>query len=212
MNVKLIGTFVQHVEVELMPGEEFYCERGAVIYLQQGIAKEPMLNGRGLGRILGAKISGESLILLRLYNNCGMPRKVTIGSRACLVPVKIQNETIICQRGAYVASSRRVDVSTKLSLTGMIGGMGLILQKISGDATLFLDSIGTPMTLDLQPGEVVELDENHIIALQGIDEGRMRSNWSASGFISGEGLSMLQVTGPGRVYLSPGRMIETKPG
>lgn len=212
MNVKLVGSFVQHVEVELMPGEEFFCERGAVIYLQQGIVKEPMMNGRGLGRLLGAKIAGESLIILRLYNNSGLARKVTIGSRACLVPVKIQHETIICQRGAYVASSRRVDISTKLSITGMIGGMGLILQKITGDATLFLDSIGTPMTIDLQPGETVELDENHIIALQGIDESRMRSNWSASGFISGEGLSMLQVTGPGRVYLSPGKLIGVEPG
>lgn len=211
MNVKLIGSFVQHVEVQLNPGEEFYCERGAAIYLEQGISKEPILNGRGLGRILGAKISGESLILLRLYNNSNLVRKVTIGSRACLVPVKIQHETVICQRGAYVASSRRVDISTKLSITGMIGGMGLILQKISGDATLFLDSIGTPITLDLQPGETVELDENHIICLQGIDESRMRSNWSASGFLSGEGLSMLNVTGPGRVYLSPGKLIGAVP-
>lgn len=81
MNCKLIGQFVQHLEVTLEPGEDFYAEKGAVIYLEAGIEKDLALNGNGLTRILGAKISGESLFILRLMNVSNMPRKVAIGSR-----------------------------------------------------------------------------------------------------------------------------------
>ena len=40
MNVKLVGNFIQHIEVELMSGEDFYAQKGTLIYLEQGIEKE----------------------------------------------------------------------------------------------------------------------------------------------------------------------------
>ena len=40
MNCKLVGQFVQHLEVTLSPGENFYAEKGSVIYLEAGIEKE----------------------------------------------------------------------------------------------------------------------------------------------------------------------------
>lgn len=208
MDCKLVGNFVQHLEVTLQPGEDFYAEKGALIYLESGIEKELSFNGSGLGRILGAKLSGESLFIIRLYNCCNYPRKVVIGSRFGLHHVKLNGEAMICHRGVYVASNNRVNVSTKLSIAGLIGGMGLLLQKISGNSTVFLDTKGTPITVSLNPGESIEVDENHIIALHSINESQMSSNWSLGNLIGGEGLSMLKITGPGQVYLSPGTFYE----
>ena len=62
MNCKLVGQFVQHLEVTLSPGKDFYAEKGSVIYLEAGIEKELSFNGSGFGRILGAKLSGESFL------------------------------------------------------------------------------------------------------------------------------------------------------
>ncbi len=205
MNVKLIGNFVQHIEVTLSPGEDFYAEKGALIYLEDGISKETAFNGRGLGGILGAKLAGESLFIIRMYNGSGSPRKLALGSRYGLLPVKIQDEELICRRGAYSSSNNRVDITSKLSIAGLVGGMGLLLQKIRGNSTVFLDTKGTPITIELAAGQTIEVDEDHIIALQGIPEGRMQSNWSLGNMLGGEGLSMLRVTGPGKVYLSPGK-------
>ena len=207
MNCKLVGQFVQHLEVTLSPGEDFYAEKGTVIYLESGVEKELAFNGRGLGRILGAKLSGESLFILRLFNVTGMDRKVVIGSKFGLLPVKLTRQSMICHRGVYVASNNKVDITTKLSISGLTGGMGLFLQKISGESTVFLDTQGTPITINLKAGESVEIDENHIIALLDIPEGRIRSNWSLGNLLGGEGLSMLRVTGPGTVYLSPGKFM-----
>lgn len=208
MNCKLIGQFIQYLEVTLSPGEDFYAEKGSIIYLESGIEKELSFNGSGLGRLIGAKLSGESLFIIRLYNNSIKPAKVVIGSQCGLHHVKICNDTLICHRGVYVASSNKVDLTTKLSIQGLVGGMGLLLQKISGNATVFLDTKGTPISISLQPGETIEVDEDHIIALLNIPESRMSSNWSLGNLLGGEGLSMLKITGPGQVYLSPGTFFQ----
>lgn len=207
MNCKLIGQFVQHLEVTLSPGEDFFAEKGSVIYLETGIEKELSFNGMGLGRILGAKLSGESIFIIRLYNNSNTERKVVIGSRFGLLPVKLSGETMICHRGVYVGSNNKVKVTTKLSFSGLTGGMGLLLQKIQGNSTVFLDTIGSPITIDLHYGETIEVDENHIIALFNIDDNQMQSNWSLGNLLGGEGLSMMRITGPGTVYLSPGKFV-----
>lgn len=205
MNCKLIGQYVQYLEVTLAPGEEFFTEKGSIIYMENGIDKEAKLNGRGLGSILGAKFSGESIFIISARNISNMPRKIAVGGTSGMHHVKINGETMICRRGAYIASSAQVSVSAKFSIKGLMGGMGLLLQKISGCATVFLDTIGQPIVINLQPGETIEIDENHIIAMLNISDAQMNANWSFGNLIAGEGLSTLYVTGPGTVILSPGK-------
>lgn len=212
MNCKLVGQFVQHLEVTLSPGEEFYTERGSLIYLEAGVEKEVGFNGSGLGRILGATLSGESLFIIRIFNRSNMPRKAVIGSHYGLMPVKLTGQTMICHRGVYVASNNKVDITTKLSITGLKGGMGLMLQKISGNSTVFLGTKGSPITINLQYGETIEVDEDHIIALLNIAENQIQANWSLSNLLGGEGLSLMRITGPGTVYLSPSKFLNPVAG
>lgn len=207
MNCKLVGQFVQHLEVTLEPGEDFYAEKGSLIYLEQGIEKELNFNGSGLGRILDAKLAGESLFILRIYNISNGSRKFAIGSYYGLLPVKLNGETMICHRGAYVGSNNKVSVTTKLSIAGLTGGMGLVLQKIQGNSTVFLDTKGSPIIINLQYGEVIEVDEDHIIGLLNISENQIQANWSLGNLLGGEGLSMMKIIGPGTVYLTPGKFI-----
>lgn len=204
MNCKLVGNFVQHLEVVLAPNEEFYVEKGSIIYIESGIEKEISFNGSGLGRIIGAKLSGESLFIIRLSNQSNRAKKFVIGGRLGMHPVKLNGETMICHRGVYIASNNRVNISAKISNTGLVGGMGLLLQKISENSTVFLDAIGMPINIMLRQGEAIEVDENHIIALHSISENQISSNWSLDNLLGGEGLSMLKIMGPGQVYLSPG--------
>ncbi len=207
MECVLKGNFIQHLEVTLAPGEEFFTQRGAIIFTEAGLRKEVGLNGSGLKRVLRAKLSGESLFIIRLSNPTAYPRKAVVGSSCGLLPVAIDGETLLCHSGVFVASDRRMEVSSKLSFRGLLGGMGLFLQRVSGSGTVYLDTKDSPIVVDLGPGETIELDENHIIALRGIDESRMAANVSADNFVGGEGFSMLSVTGPGRVYVSPGSLL-----
>lgn len=72
---------------------------------------------------------------------------------------------------------------------------------------MFLDTKGTPITINLQYGETIEVDEDHIIALLNIAENQMQSNWSLGNLLGGEGLSLMRVTGPGTAYLSPSKFM-----
>ena len=74
-----------------------------------------------------------------------------------------------------MASNNLVQVSAKISIAGIVGGMGGLLQKISGTSTVFLDCKGQPITKELCAGETIEVDEDHIIAMQGISEHQLSS-------------------------------------
>lgn len=203
MNVRLIGSFVKHLEVELQPGEEFYAEKGALVYIDDVLDMDTEFSGNSLTRLIGAKISGESIFIVHFSNRSRQAAKLVVGCHSSLVHFKLTGNEIICRKGAFVASSRRVDVTTKLSVTGLMGGMGALLQKVRGDATVFLQAFGDPIIVDLAAGQTIRVDENHFLALDGIPESRISVRWSLQNFIGGEGISMLALTGPGRVYLNP---------
>ncbi|MDE5930529.1 MAG: AIM24 family protein, partial [Muribaculaceae bacterium] len=82
MNVKLIGNFVKHLEVELAPGEEFYAEKGALIYIDDQLDMDTEFSGNSITRILGAKLSGESLFIIHFRNRSSRPAKLAVGSHS----------------------------------------------------------------------------------------------------------------------------------
>lgn len=67
-------------------------------------------------------------------------------------------------RGHYVASTNKVSLNLNFNLQGLLGGVGLF-QKVEGNATVFLDSLGSPIEKILSEEEIIEVDENHIVAL-----------------------------------------------
>ena len=97
-------------------------------------------------------------------------------------------------------------MNLNINLQGLLGGVGLF-QKIDGNATVFLDSLGSPIEKILENGEVIEIDENHIVALQGFSSSQIQAGWSVRNMLRGEGLSLMKITGPGKIYLSPISMI-----
>lgn len=211
MNCKIVGYEYKTLEVQLNPGETFYAGRGSIVYVEEGLQRGVEFNGGGpgggLGNILGGVIrtalSGESVLIIKFTNTSNVPKVMVLSGSCCaLVPVKLEGENLICRRGHYVASTKKVDLNLNLNIQGIIGGIGLF-QKICGTATVFLDSLGSPIEKILARGETVEIDENHIVALQGFDSSQIQAGWSVGNVLRGEGLSMMKIFGPGKVYLSP---------
>ena len=204
MNCKLTGNFAKMIQVELAPGEEFYGERGSTVYVEDGISMTSEGNGKSLGKLLGAKLSGESFLIVHFRNNSHETRRLALGKHTCITHVKIDpSSSLICKSGAYFASNRHVDIDTRLSIASLFGGNGALLQRLSGDATVFLECFGDPVVIDLQYGQKVRVDENHFLAAQGISDGKISPDWSLKNIFGGEGLSLLEITGPGRVFVNP---------
>ncbi|MDR1169867.1 MAG: AIM24 family protein [Prevotellaceae bacterium] len=204
MNCKIVGYDYKSLEVELNPSESFFCEKGALVYHENGIEKDVRVIDKGLGGMLKRKISGESIFLVELNNRSGAAKKMLISGKMGLIPVdlKLFGGEIICRAGYYVASNRNVDVNFSLNLSSLISDMQLAMQKISGDATVFLDSVGSAIRLDVKAESSVYVDEKHFICINAGSIGNLQSTFSARGFLGGEGLSMYHITGPATVYVS----------
>lgn len=209
MNCKIVGYEFKTLEVQLSPGESFYAERGSIVYVEDGLQREVEFNGAnsksGLGNIIGgvlkSALSGESLLIIRFTTT--LTKKMVIsGSYCSLLPIKLEGENLICRRGHYVASTNKVNLNLNINLQGIFGGVGFF-QKIDGYATVFLDSLGSPLEKTLNKGETIEVDENHIVALQGFNSSQIQAGWSVENVLRGEGLSLMNITGPGKVYMSP---------
>ena len=205
MNCKIVGYEFKHLEIELSPGEDFYGERGAFVYCDEGIDKQTEIIGTSISGVLLSKLSGESLLLVH-YRNVSSSNRILVvaGSHANLLPLKLSgSDTLLIRRGAYVASSSRMKIDVNLSLKRIIAGMSLMMQRITGDGTVFIDGIGIPIIKELQSFECIEVDENHVIALENIHENQISAGWNLSNIFRGEGLSTIKRTGPGKVHLSP---------
>lgn len=211
MNCKIIGYEFKTLEVILSPGEAFYAERGSIVYVDNGLQRDVEFNGRpsqsGFGNLLGgvlkAAISGESILILRFSNTTTTEKKMVLSGSCCaLLPIRLQGEALICRHGHYVCSTNKVSLNLNFNIQGILGGVGLF-QKLEGDATVFLDSLGSPIEKILAQGETIDVDENHIVALQGFTSSQIQAGWSVGNLLRGEGLSMMKVSGPGKVYLSP---------
>ena len=205
MNGKVIGYDLRSLQVELPPGDRFFCERGSLIYYEDGITAEVnILGGGGLGGLLKRVISGESLIQTELVNKSNATKKLMVAGRMGLLSLNLaeMGGGIICRAGYYVASANLMDFDFKISLGSYIGGLGAFMQKIRGTGTLFMDSIGTAVRLDLAAGQKIFVDEKSFVCMGINMGGQFGSNYSIKGLLGGEGFNMFQITGPGIVYLN----------
>lgn len=207
MNCKLIGNVYQALEVTLESNESFYSERSAMIYMDSGIEQEITSSSNGIMGTLSSVLSGESLFIVRYTNRDRIPRKLVMSGRSgSLKYLKISvGQNLILKRGDYVASNNKVNIDISLSINKFLTGIGLSFQRITGDSTVFFDSIDTLIERDLQPGEEITVDENHVKALLGINDNQIsiqRNTNIMRNLVSGEGLLMTRIVGPGKVFLS----------
>lgn len=86
--------------------------------------------------------------------------------------------------------------------TGVFGGAGFILQKLTGPGLVFLELNGTTVEYTLEPGQQLNVDQGHIAVFEekvSFDVTQVKG--AKNILFSGEGLFFATLTGPGRVVL-----------
>ena len=211
MNCKIVGYDYKSLEVLLESGDTFYCERGAIVYHEDGIEKNVKVVDKGLTGLLKRKLSGESIFLVELFNRTNIAKKLLVSGKMGLLPVDLSQfgGEIICRAGYYIASNKNVDVDFSLNLSSLISNSTLILQKISGTGTVFLDSFGSSVCIDIKAGNSVHVDEKHFLFINAKAINQLQSIFSGKGLLSGEGLSMYHISGPATVYITTQNLLRT---
>ncbi len=208
MKFRIIGTTVPAVEVYYEhPGEEMITQSGGMAWMSDGIGMTSDTNGGALAG-LGRMFAGESLFMSR-YQAQKSGATIAFASTVpgSIVPVHMKNypRGLICQKGAFLCSQSSVKLEVTFSRkfsTGLFGGEGFILEKLSGAGTAFLEVDGDVVEKELNPGEILKVDTGNVVAFQ---EGMPYEIETVSGFknilFGGEGLFLTRITGPGKVIL-----------
>ena len=204
MNYEIKGTPMPVVICHLDQGESMQCEAGAMSWMTEGM--EMKTQGGGAKKVFGRLFSGESLFL-----NTYTAKKDGEIAFASSFPGEIRaieitpDHPVVVQKGGFLAAEQGVELSIffqKKGMSGLFGGEGFVMQKLSGNGTAFVELDGSIVEYDLQAGEKMIVDTGHVAMIDAtcsIDVVTIKGVKNV--VFGGEGLFNTVVSGPGKVYL-----------
>lgn len=205
------------LKVGLEPGESITAEAGAMVTRDAHVQMKTRLNaGKSgfFGRLLAffvamiRKVIGGETMFINEFSAEGTGGMVRLAPSLAgqVIRRRLENETIILQTGAYLASTGDLKMKLKWGgLRGILAKEGIVFLKISGTGELFMNAYGgiQPVQVD---GEFV-VDNGHIVAFDDtLDYKITTPGGGMMGlFASGEGL-VCRFRGRGTVFVQSRNM------
>lgn len=206
MRYEIKGENLPVVICNLEQNEQMITERGGMAWMSPNMRMETTTGG-GLGRAIARKFSGDS-IFQNIYTAEGGNGLISFASS---FPGEIRafeispGNEIIAQKKAFLASEAGVDLSIyfhKRFASGLFGGEGFILQKLSGRGIAFVEFDGSIVEYELQAGQQIYIDTGHLAAMSATSQMDIKTVPGVKNILfGGEGLFHTVVTGPGHVWL-----------
>ena len=206
MKYEIQGETLPVVICQLADGERMITEGGAMSWMSPNMKMETTSNG-GIGKAFGRAVSGEKMFqnIYTATNGNGM-----IAFASCF-PGSIRafeiapGQEMILQKSAFLAGEVGIEMSiffNKKLGTGFFGGEGFIMQRISGQGTVFAEFDGHVVEYELAPGQQIVVDTGHLAAMTASCQMDIRSVPGVKNMLfGGEGIFNTIITGPGRVWL-----------
>jgi uncharacterized protein (TIGR00266 family) len=206
MQYTIEGTPLPVVICTLNPGETMITEGGGMSWMSTNMKMETT-SGGGAAKAIGRMFAGEALFQNR-YTAQNGPGMIAFASS---FPGSIRAFTIapgqemILQKRGFLAGEASIQLSVhfqKKIASGLFGGEGFIMQKISGSGTFFAEFDGHIAEYVLAPGQQIIVDTGHLAAMDAtcsIDVQTVPGVKNA--LFGGEGLFNTVISGPGRIYL-----------
>lgn len=206
MQYKIQGGTLPVVICTLDSGEKMITQRGSMAWMSPNMQMETSTNG-GLGKAFGRMLSGDSIF----QNNYTATGGSGLIAFASTFPGEIRpfqvgpGEELILQKRSFLAS----EASVKLSMhfhkkigSGLFGGEGFILQRVSGNGTVFVEFDGSVVEYELKPGQKIVVDTGNLAAMSASCQMEIKTVPGVKNILfGGEGLFHTVITGPGRVWL-----------
>ena len=206
MKYQIVGDTLPAVICQLEPGEKMITEGGGMSWMSPNMLMETTSNG-GIGSMIGRMFSGEKAFQ-NVYTAQGGEGMIAFAS--CF-PGSIRafeiapGQEMILQKSAFLAGEVGIEMSVffnKKLGTGFFGGEGFIMQRISGQGTVFADFDGHVVEYELAPGQQIVVDTGHLAAMTASCQMDIRSVPGVKNMLfGGEGIFNTIITGPGRVWL-----------
>ncbi len=206
MKYEIVGSTLQTLDIYLDAGESVYTESGGMAWMRGDIEMSTSTKG-GLLKGLTRSLSGESLFLTTYACKSG-ESVVTFTPEApgSIVPVELAaGQSRICQKDAFMVAEDSVTLEVhfrKKLGSGLFGGEGFILQKVTGPGTAWVEIAGEVREYELQAGEIMKVDPGHIAMYEpSVDYDIARVKGMKNILFGGEGLFLATLRGPGKIWL-----------
>lgn len=208
IDYKIIGNEMQIVEIELDPSESVRAEAGAMMYMGPGIKMQTSTGG-GLLKGLKRAVTGESFFITSFTNEGKGKGHVAFGAPypGKIIPLDLSalGGRFLCQKDAFLCAANGIEIEVALTRrlgTGLFGGEGFILQRLTGDGMAFAHAGGTIIKKDLAAGETLKVDTGCLAAFsESVDYDIRLVGGFKNALFGGEGMVLASLTGPGIVYL-----------
>jgi len=208
IDYKIFGDDMQVVEVELDPNEAVRAEVGTMLYMENSIEMQTSTGG-GIFSGLKRMFTGESFFITTFLNKGDGKQRVAFAAPypGKIVPLDLKalGGEFMCQKDGFLCAAQGIDIEvafTKKIGTGLFGGEGFILQRLTGDGLAFIHAGGTIIQRNLQAGETLRVDTGCLVAFAPtVDYDIKFVGGFKNALFGGEGLFFATVTGPGLVYL-----------
>ena len=204
MRYSIEGEPLPVVICELESGETMITEKGAMSWMTPNMKMETV--GGGVGKMFGRAFSGESMFQNRYTANGNGMIAFASSFPGSIRAFEIgPGKEIVCQKSAFLASTSGVELSVffnKKVGSGLFGGEGFIMQKLSGQGMAFVEIDGYVKEYTLEAGQELQIDTGYLAAM---DVSVKMDIVSVAGLknklFGGEGFFNTRVTGPGRVWI-----------
>lgn len=206
MRYEIKGETLPVVVCYLESGERMITERGSMSWMSPNMEMQTTSNG-GIGKMFGRAFSGEALFQ-NTYTAKGGNGMIAFASSfpGSIKAFQISpGNEMIFQKSAFLAGESGVDLSIhfhKKVASGLFGGEGFILQRVSGMGIVFAEFDGHVVEYELQPGQKIVIDSGHLAAMTPSCQMDIQTIRGLKNIVfGGEGLFNTVITGPGRVWL-----------
>lgn len=206
MRYEIQGETLPVVICRLEAGEKMITEGGGMAWMSPNMLMETTTNG-GIGKAFGRMFTGEKMFQ-NIYTAQGGEGMIAFASS---FPGSVEafqigpGQEMILQKSAFLAGEAGVDLSVffnKKFSSGLFGGEGFIMQKVSGNGMVFAEFDGHVVNYELQAGRQIVVDTGHLAAMSATCSMEIHSVPGVKNMLfGGEGIFNTVITGPGKVWL-----------
>src|ERR1022692_3359379 len=209
MQAEIKGTTMPILEVSLSQGESVVTPHGELAWMTTSIQMSQTMNtgGGGGGGLMGGlkrMVGGGGLFLTR-YDG---PGSISFATKipGHIVPVDIAGgHSYLVHRHGWLCGTPGITPSVGLQQSfrgGLYGGEGFILQKLDGEGRAWIELGGEVTSYELPQGQTVLVHPGHIGMFQAtVQFSIQRMRGITNMMFGGDGLHLVALTGPGRVWL-----------
>lgn len=193
------------VVVALQQGEKLTSEAGAMMFVSGDVSMEVEMPGGLTGGLKRKFLAGEDMFLTRYVARGPSAVGITGPFPGSIRQHELDGE-IICEKHAYLCHHGGIEIESafaqRLGMGIKGGGEGFFLQRLEGTGTVWIHGGGDFVDFDLAAGQRLVIDTGCMVMIEPTVTYEVKLQGGiAKSLFGGEGLYLVNMTGPGHVTL-----------